>query len=186
MLAWLAVLIVADCGVVGMLAATLAAEPSIGEQIDLATKATLSSGLAPPRFEYNAHSGYLPSGADLLNGSMTVGAAERLCDTLSECLGFTFSVVDGEPGEKKTLAWLKTSDEWVPHADHRTHLKDRPACKVQYMRYQKAGHGPYCCKGAACPADGSSAHVLLESRCQLPGASPLGVPRCSALRRGLS
>ena len=148
--------------------------------------AAIAGGGITPHFEYNAHSGYLPSGSDLMNGTMTIGAAERLCDTLSNCLGFTFGhtgvgIDDEVLRATKTLVYLKVSDEWVPHGDHRTHLKDRPSCKVQYLRYQKAGHGPYCCKGATCPAEGTNAHVLTESRCQLPAASPHGVPRCGSL-----
>ena len=40
---------------------------------------------------YTEVRGYLPLGADLLNGTMTLDAAKVLCNSLSACMGFTLS-----------------------------------------------------------------------------------------------
>lgn len=35
------------------------------------------------------HRGYVAVGADLINGSMTIGTAQELCNSLSHCLSIT-------------------------------------------------------------------------------------------------
>jgi hypothetical protein len=43
----------------------------------------------PPQHSFAQHRGYVAVGADLLNGSMTIGAAQELCNSLSDCLAIT-------------------------------------------------------------------------------------------------
>ena len=129
---------------------------------------------------YTEVRGYLPLGADLLNGTMTLDAAKVLCNSLSACMGFTLSAAAARQPHAKHLVWLKAADEWVGHNDHLSFIKNAPACTFEVKRYKKAAHGPYCCEGASCPDEDK--YGQLEMTCALPSATPNGMPRCSALR----
>ena len=92
---------------------------------------------------YTEVRGYLPLGADLLNGTMTLDAAKVLCNSLSACMGFTLSAAAARQPHTKHLVWLKAADEWVGHNDHLSFIKNAPACAFEVKRYKKAAHGPY-------------------------------------------
>ena len=141
---------------------------------------------------YSMHRGYVPQGGDLLNGTMSLGHAQRTCDALPECAAITFAgdhhkVSQAMPGgltsneaERVTaFTWLKGFDEWVGHGDHVTLIKKLPPCTgLKYMRYKP--DGLRCCEGEQCPA--LADYAAIEKKCQLPAATPFGVPRCSNLR----
>ena len=129
---------------------------------------------------YTEVRGYLPLGADLLNGTMTLDAAKVLCNSLSSCMGFTLSAAAARQPHTKHVVWLKAADEWVGHNDHLSFIKNAPACAFEVKRYKKAAHGPYCCEGASCPDEDK--YGQLEMTCALPSATPNGMPRCSAGR----
>lgn len=129
---------------------------------------------------YTEIRGYLPLGADLLNGTMTLDAAKILCNSLSSCMGFTLSAAAAKHPHMKHVVWLKAADEWVGHNEHLSFIKNAPACTFEVKRYKKAAHGPYCCEGASCPDEDKYAQA--EMTCALPSATPNGMPRCSALR----
>ena len=129
---------------------------------------------------YTEIRGYLPLGADLLNGTMTLDAAKILCNSLSSCMGFTLSAAAARHPHTKHVVWLKAADEWVGHNEHLSFIKNAPACTFEVKRYKKAAHGPYCCEGASCPDEDK--YAQLETTCALPSATPNGMPRCSALR----
>lgn len=42
-----------------------------------------------PEHSFVQHRGYVAVGADLINGSMTIGTAQELCNSLSHCLSIT-------------------------------------------------------------------------------------------------
>ena len=94
---------------------------------------------------YTEIRGYLPLGADLLNGTMTLDAAKILCNSLSSCMGFTLSAAAARHPHTKHVVWLKAADEWVGHNEHLSFIKNAPACTFEVKRYKKAAHGPYCC-----------------------------------------
>ena len=129
---------------------------------------------------YTEIRGYLPLGADLLNGTMTLDAAKILCNSLSSCMGFTLSSAAARHPHMKHVVWLKAADEWVGHNEHLSFIKNAPACTFEVKRYKKAAHGPYCCEGASCPDEDK--YAQMETTCALPSATPNGMPRCSALR----
>ena len=136
----------------------------------------------PPTVPYSSHQGYLPLGADLLNGTMSIAMAKRVCDSLADCQGFTLSAIDEpEKAGQQLTVWLKASNEWVEHASHLTYLKQRPPCEdARFKRFAKAGAGPYCCDGAGCLD--AREYAAGELHCNFPAATPHGVPRCAALR----
>ena len=127
--------------------------------------------------QYGEHRGYLPLGADLINGTMTVDAAKHLCNSMASCMGFTLSAAvrfhaschnDAHHDHRRArpcchqlertrqsrhVVWLKSADEWIENNNHVTFLKKAPDCPVEIKRYKKARHGPYCCEGAACPEE---------------------------------
>eukprot|EP00316_Scyphosphaera_apsteinii_P011643 CAMPEP_0119317770 /NCGR_PEP_ID=MMETSP1333-20130426/44268_1 /TAXON_ID=418940 /ORGANISM="Scyphosphaera apsteinii, Strain RCC1455" /LENGTH=421 /DNA_ID=CAMNT_0007323803 /DNA_START=34 /DNA_END=1299 /DNA_ORIENTATION=- len=143
-----------------------------------------------PEHSYSQHRGYLPLGSDIMNGTFTLQHAQSLCDSISDCLAVTINV--GNRAENvlagaKHQMWLKSSSEWVPNGGHLTFVKLRPDCPgIEFKRMtflptlSKALHGPYCCQGAQCPDE--NAYATLEKSCAMPGATPLGVPRCSDLQ----
>jgi hypothetical protein len=132
--------------------------------------------------QYTEHRGYLPLGADLLNGTMTLDAAKTLCSSLNSCMGFTLSAASPNlrTPRSRHVVWLKSADEWVGHDGHLTMLKNPPTCPVEIKRYKRATHGPYCCEGEACPDDDK--YPSFETTCNLPSATPNGMPRCKMLR----
>ena len=136
----------------------------------------------PPAVPYSSHQGYLPLGADLLNGTMSIAMAKRVCDSLADCQGFTLSAIDEpEKAGQQLTVWLKASNEWVEHASHLTYLKQRPPCEdARFKRFAKAGAGPYCGDGAGCLD--AREYAAGELHCSFPAATPHGVPRCAALR----
>ena len=136
----------------------------------------------PPTVPYSSHQGYLPLGADLLNGTMSIAMAKRVCDSLADCQGFTLSAIDEpEKAGQQLTVWLKASNEWVEHASHLTYLKQRPPCEdARFKRFAKAGAGPYCCDGAGCLD--AREYAAGELHCNFPAATPHGVPRCATLR----
>lgn len=126
----------------------------------------------------------LPGGADVVNMSMTVADAQKLCGSLKECMGFTF--LNDKATLKASLKtpvhiYLKASDEWVPNKSHVTYLKILPHCRdLSLRRYRLAGFGPYCCEGSGCPAE--NVFGTLELTCTLPFAAPFGLPNCDSLQ----
>jgi hypothetical protein len=132
------------------------------------------------------HRGYIAQGADVLNGTMTIQKAQELCAGLAECTGFTFAAqwdAVWAAGDSNFAAqiWLKGTDEWVAHSEHVTYTKLLPKCaEAKFMRYKKAGHGPYCCEGGGCPKP--HAYQGVARKCQLPAAAVFGLPRCSTLQ----
>ena len=94
-------------------------------------------------------------------------------------MGITHHGAEPKPDERIKL-FLKASDEFWENADHTTHLKQRPKCPLQLKRYRRASHGPLCCDSGGCLP--SSEYAALERRCDLPAASPLGMPACTQLR----
>ena len=134
-----------------------------------------------PALEYTRHAGYLPRGSDVANGSMTIGTAQKLCDSIVLCQGFTLGPKPSPNHEP--VVWLKASDEWTPNTEgHTAYVKKRPLCDdAVYRRFRAEGHGPYCCVGDDCPTS-SSEHLMRASACTLPAWTPNGLPRCRALR----
>ncbi|KAL1514586.1 hypothetical protein AB1Y20_003680 [Prymnesium parvum] len=144
-----------------------------------------SSGLAHislPQHGYDTYGGYLPSGADLVNGSMTVVDAQRVCNSMADCMGFTSVAIPGDaPSVTPTQIYLKASNEWVTHESHLSFIKKRPEClDVSLVRYRRSGAGPYCCEGANCPAE--HAFAAAELHCSMPASAPYGAPLCTSLR----
>ena len=93
-----------------------------------------------PSVTYSQHSGYLPLGADLMNGTMSIAMAKKVCDSLVDCQGFT-AAASAEPdlAGRQLTVWLKASNEWVEHGEHLTYLKQRPACEgVVFKRFAEA------------------------------------------------
>ena len=76
--------------------------------------------------EYAVHAGYLPLGSDVANGSMSVGTAQKLCDSIVHCHGFTFGTAAQK--SRQPVMWLKASDEWTEAEGHTTYVKQRPRC----------------------------------------------------------
>ena len=136
--------------------------------------------------KFAKHRGYIAQGADVLTGTMTIDKAQELCAGLAECTGFTFAgqwdaVWAAGSANFAAQVWLKGTDEWVAHSEHVTFTKLLPKCaETKFMRYKKAGHGPYCCQGGGCPRP--QAYPGVARRCQLPAAAVFGLPRCSALQ----
>ena len=122
---------------------------------------------------------YLSQSASIANGTFTLAEARSLCDTLADCMGITHHGAEPKPDERIKL-FLKASDEFWENADHTTYLKQRPKCPLQLKRYRRASHGPLCCDSGGCLP--SSEYAALERRCDLPAASPLGMPACTQLR----
>lgn len=145
-----------------------------------------AAGMRALAHPYTEHSGYLPLGADLMNGTMTLDAARTLCNSLPICMGFTLAALKENtrsshiPKSSKHVVWLKSADEWIGHEKHLTFLKKAPDCPVEIKRYKKAKHGPYCCEGASCPDEDE--YVTFEASCHLPAATPHGMPPCKQLR----
>ena len=135
---------------------------------------------------FTMHRGYIPQGADVLNGTMTVSKAQEVCTGITECTGITFAgdvnaVQRDGVLNYRTQVWLKGTNEWVDAPGHVSFVKKLPECEnVRYMRFKRAGHGPYCCEGTGCPA--SQSYAGFESMCQLPAAAVFGLPRCANLR----
>ena len=61
--------------------------------------------------QYTEHRGYLPLGADLLNGTMTLDAAKTLCSSLNSCMGFTLSAASPNlrTPRSRHVVWLKSA-----------------------------------------------------------------------------
>ena len=134
---------------------------------------------------FTMHEGYIPLEADLMNGTMSVDKAQEVCRGLVECMGFTFAA-DKEtyaavgPKNFRAHMWLKGTTEWIANPEHMTFLKVMPECQdAKFLRYKRAGHGPYCCEGKGCPL--ASRHGAIEQRCRLPAMQIFGVPRCAQL-----
>jgi hypothetical protein len=150
----------------------------------IAATAVVATSLAPPR--YTHHVGYLPQGADLLNGSMSIAHAQRMCNSLAECTGFTFAgswdnVKKSGIEFYRAHVWLKGMNEYVESPGHITLVKVVPECpNVKFSHYKRASHGPLCCDGKGCPAP--DAYATVQATCKLPSESPFGIPRCSNLR----
>ena len=62
--------------------------------VALALLFTAASAITPPttlRNKYARHRGYIGSGADLANGTMSVEKGLLMCDVLPECAGITLT-----------------------------------------------------------------------------------------------
>lgn len=137
---------------------------------------------------YTMRRGYLPTGSDLLNATLTLAQAQTVCDAISECHGITFNLdaTHGHITSKPYKVWLKSMHEWSAAHNFASYIKDRPDCDdAEYVRYQTSEKhihemtGPICCAGDGCPRE--SEYAEAESRCNMPYASPFGVPRCTNL-----
>ena len=139
---------------------------------------------------YTRYRGWVVMGSDLLNGTMSIGRAQELCDAIPDCMSITTALGTGMVTSRKYPMLLKASATWFEDPAHLTLVKQRTPCHgVTYRRmnggtrlaYEPASSatGPYCCEGA-CPAE--AAYHAREEACDLPAASPLGVPRCLNLR----
>lgn len=143
-------------------------------------------GLAPHTSAWRRNAD-LEKGSDLVNGTMTVQTAQTLCNQLADCIGITFSVESWVspdtkvPFQQRTYQmYLKGADEWSADSKHRTLVKQRPKCAdAVFLRYRRASHGPYCCKGT-CPEE--HMYAVTEIGCTLPASTPFGLPNCDALR----
>ena len=93
-------------------------------------------------------------------------------------MGITHHGAEPKPDERIKL-FLKASDEFWENADHTTYLKQRPSARCSSSG-TGASHGPLCCDSGGCLP--SSEYAALERRCDLPAASPLGMPACTQLR----
>lgn len=139
---------------------------------------------AKPRFA--KHRGYIAQGADILNGTMTIDKAQEICAGLVECMGITFAaewdaVWAVGTANFRAQMWLKASDEWVANEGHVSMVKEMPKCDgAKFMRYKKAGHGPYCCEGNDCPH--AKGYNELGTRCFLQASTIFGLPKCNSLK----
>ena len=143
---------------------------------------------APQMHRFTVHQGYIPVGADVANGTMSIEQAKQWCSTLASCEGITFQgnlnkVNQVGSGRFVNKMWLKASGEWTEHGDHVTLLKVQTNCPdTKFMRYKRQGHGPYCCEGKGCPVS-ISEYEGVEARCRLPAKSVGdGPPACANLR----
>lgn len=109
---------------------------------------------------------------------MTTQEAMAACNTMSDCLGFTFVPLQMA---QAVPIYMKASDEWVSHEAHLTYIKRRPSCSnLKYMTYGQGQSGPYCCEGSGCPDE--QAYAATELTCSFPAATPYGTPPCASLR----
>ena len=145
---------------------------------------------------YDVARGYVPQGADLMNGTYSLGHAKQICDEIAECMGITFSgnyekvtkaaaIGQSSSGSQsaldniRALVWLKAVDDVTDHTEHVSLVKSvRPCTDLKYMRYKSKGMR--CCDGTACPAQAD--YAATARRCRLPAVTPHGIPRCSNLR----
>jgi hypothetical protein len=145
---------------------------------------------------YEVVRGYVPQGADLMNGTYSLGHAKQICDEIAECMGMTFSgnyeqvtkaaaLGQSNSGSQsaldniRALVWLKAVDDVIDHTEHVSLVKSvRPCTDLKYMRYKSKGMR--CCDGTACPAQAD--YAATARRCRLPAVTPHGIPRCSNLR----
>ena len=103
---------------------------------------------APQMHRFTVHQGYIPVGADVANGTMSIEQAKQWCSTLASCEGITFQgnlnkVNQVGSGRFVNKMWLKASGEWTEHGDHVTLLKVQTNCPdTKFMRYKRQGHGP--------------------------------------------
>jgi len=140
---------------------------------------------------FTHHRGYVAVGADLINGSMTIGVAQELCNAVSDCMAITMNLAktDGMLTSTKYHIYLKASAAWDPEPSHLSLIKVRTQCAgVAYRPWgardgdasavaaPAAGRGPYCCEGSKCPREDE--YSATEMGCLMPASSPLGVPRC--------
>lgn len=115
---------------------------------------------------------YLVAGSDLLNGSMTIAAAEARCAALVDCVGFTYDSAGGGTGPDAFDIFLKSSAAAGAGAGWITYLRTAPRLLTgSFTDSAVIQHDAPCLSGYGANVTGAAVSVSTDADGNAPHAT---------------